>query len=138
MPTLEEIEEQILKEKNSIYFMPGEMKLLPIIIEDGEQIKMSHRSNFEGETGSLIVTNKRLVFLRYISPGNSRTESFWYSGQIKTITQRKTKGNGLNRDIIILDTANQEFEITHILGFHFEELMEYVKSKMEELSGTLP
>lgn len=134
MPTLEEIQKQIEKETEVRSLTTGEMELLPIILDEGEELKATVVAYYgkEERLGNLMATNRRLIHLTCYSPGNSRTESIFLD-DIKSITERKTKGmSGGHRDLIIQETTGYEFTITRILSSSLVDIREYVKSKMND------
>lgn len=64
MPTLEEVKQQANKlERVSKFFARKEIKELPKILWENETIENMAQGNYEGSSGLLVVTNKRLVFV---------------------------------------------------------------------------
>ncbi|MBY0408382.1 MAG: PH domain-containing protein [Rickettsiales bacterium] len=64
MPTLEEIEHQISRIKSPyIFWTRKEIKALPEILDDGEEIKALTSGMIESSTWLIVCTDRRLIFL---------------------------------------------------------------------------
>jgi len=133
MPTLEEINEQ-LKSINAAqrYIGKKEIKELPNILWQDEKIEKLTVGFYNGGSGILVATNKRVVFVDKGLFFGLRVEDFPYD-KISSIEYKTGFGSGK----IKIYCSGNKAEIDHVLAEDVKNVSEYIRARTTPITANV-
>lgn len=125
MATLEEVQAHLpMLDGPSRLFLRGEIKALPTLLDDGEQINYAVKGHSWGSNGLFVATNKRLLFIdkQFL---RVKTKDFPY----ETLTEIESS-SGLVLGKIVVRTTGGKFSLKGVPREHVKPFIDVIREGM--------